>query len=189
MTLSFVTFVTFLIVCLEYDTVICHVCHFLIVCLEYDTVICHVCHFSDVRAGFFAPQWGKFFFPVRPQIRSETLSFKPCRPSLKSPRLQPILVHQSTLFLAPKHFFLAPKHFFLAPKPFYGVLFKEKRSLRDKNPTSVKDKKRAFHMTHDNYDKWQCHLCGRWGIQTPDTLKGYTGFRVQRDRSLCQPSL
>ena len=31
-------------------------------------------------------------------------------------------------------------------------------------------------------------LSGRWGIQTPDTRKGYTGFRVQRDRSLCQPS-
>ena len=31
-------------------------------------------------------------------------------------------------------------------------------------------------------------FCGRSGIQTPDTLKGYTGFRVQRDRSLCQPS-
>ena len=30
---------------------------------------------------------------------------------------------------------------------------------------------------------------GEWGIQTPDTRKGYTGFRVQRDRSLCQLSI
>lgn len=31
-------------------------------------------------------------------------------------------------------------------------------------------------------------VCGRWGIQTPDTKKRYTGFRVQRIRSLCQSS-
>ena len=31
-------------------------------------------------------------------------------------------------------------------------------------------------------------LCGRRGIQTPDTRKGYTGFRVQRIRSLCHSS-
>ena len=30
--------------------------------------------------------------------------------------------------------------------------------------------------------------CGKWGIQTPDTHKEYTGFRVQRIRSLCQLS-
>ena len=30
--------------------------------------------------------------------------------------------------------------------------------------------------------------CGEWGIQTPDTHIGYTGFRVQRIRSLCQLS-
>lgn len=44
------------------------------------------------------------------------------------------------------------------------------------------------HKKKETILSWFPILGGKWGIQTPDTRKGYTGFRVQRIRSLCQLS-